>query len=240
MTPRFNRYQARVTTNNNADFGHRVDSDCDVGSELRRRRYSVEPHELYRLGQLGTARAGRLERIRHWFREILPILRELRDDSVLGNSLKDSRGRSWVSDSRIWRVLLLQERPQPLRERRAFMASRGFNYMRILSEVPERATSVTGTAEASTPRASRCQHGVAATGCRTTTSIQRMLDVAYDKYGCLLRLPSRRAGDSFPTYSGREAHCQRILNLIAGRERKVAFLEVANEGWQTGFDYRKA
>ena len=29
----------------------------------------------------------------------------------------------------------------------------------------------------------------------------------------------------------------RILNLVAGREQKIAFIEVGNESWQTGFGY---
>ena len=38
-----------------------------------------------------------------------------------------------------------------------------------------------------------------------------------------------------PTKAMRQAHLDGILANIAGRERKILHLEVANEAWQNGF-----
>ena len=120
-----------------------------------------------------------------------------------------------------------------------FLSDCGFNYIRILSEVPGACPQDYWYGRSINASTYTCPHGVTAYPWPDyDQQFRDMIDIAYDEYGIRTEVTIfGGCGDSFPTYSGREAHCQRILNLIAGREHKVIFLEVANEGWQTGFGY---
>lgn len=119
----------------------------------------------------------------------------------------------------------------------AFLQQKGFNYMRILSEVPAADAQDYWYNRAILPNNIVCQHGTPANAWPDyDQQFRDTIDIAYDEYGIRTEITVfGGAGESMPNYSTRQAHCQRIINLIAGREHKVILVEVANEGWQTGW-----
>lgn len=119
----------------------------------------------------------------------------------------------------------------------AFMSARGFNYQRILSEVPGADSSDYWWGRSINASTYQCQHGTWASPWPDyDQQLRDCIDIAYDQYGIRTEITIfGGAGESFPTYAGRQAHCQRVLNNLAGREHKILLIEVANEAWQTGF-----
>jgi len=242
-TPTFNRYQVRITTANSPSTGIVWDSG-DVASV---RNYAVTGTlanltNYYAWVKLGNAVGwtdwsayGRWFRVdTSWTPPNNGIVQ------VVGNSLRDNQGPFLGLGFTYMEGLGFCKNDRDRFESDvAFMASRGFTHMRILSEVPGACDQCYWYGRGIHPSNFTCQHGVAATGWSDyDQQFRDMVDVAYDKYGMRTEVTIfGGAGDSFPTYAGREAHCQRVLNLLAGREHKIAYIEVANEAWQTGFPW---
>ena len=116
-----------------------------------------------------------------------------------------------------------------LNDNLALLASKGFNYVRILSMVswdgleiaPVRFTNRTGRVVEAWPDYWR--------------HFRDLLDLA-GEHG--LRVEVTIFADAqyvMPTPAARQAHLDGILANIAGREHRILHLEVANEAWQNGF-----
>ena len=242
-TPTFNRYQVRITTGDSPTSGIVWDS----GEVASVRNYAITATLADRADYYVWVRLGNAVGWTDWS---APGRRFRVDTSytppnngitrVVGNTLCDNNGPFLGLGFTYMEGLgFCKNDRDRFRSDVAFMASRGFNYMRILSEVPGACEQCYWYGRGIHPSNFTCRHGVAASAWPDyDQQFKDMLDIAYDEYGMRTEITIfGGAGESFPTYAAREAHCQRILNLIAGREHKVMFIEVANEGWQTGFDY---
>jgi pectate lyase len=111
----------------------------------------------------------------------------------------------------------------------AFLASKGFNYVRVLSMV-----SWEGLEIAPVTFTNRAGLRVEAWS-DYWPQFRDLLDLAS---GHGLRVEVTVFADAqyvMPTHSVRLAHLDGILANIAGREHQVLHLEVANEAWQNGF-----
>jgi hypothetical protein len=111
----------------------------------------------------------------------------------------------------------------------ALLASKGFNYVRVLSMVgwdgleivPVTFTNRNGHVVKAWPDYWR--------------QLRDLLDLA-EEHG--LRVELTIFADAqyvMPAQAARQAHLDRILAAIAGREHQILHLEVANEAWQNGF-----
>ena len=118
---------------------------------------------------------------------------------------------------------------QRLNDNLALLAAKGFNYIRILSMVswdgleiaPVTFTNRNGRVVEAWP--DYWQH------------FRDLLDLAAQH---ALRVEVTIFADAqyvMPTQATRQAHLDRVLANIAGREHEVLCLEVANEAWQNGF-----
>lgn len=128
----------------------------------------------------------------------------------------------------------------------AYMAARGFNFMRILSEVPGACSQDYWYNRSINCNNYKCAHGVQAYAWSDwDQQFRDCIDIAYS-YGIRCEVTIfGGAGESFvanqadpwnpANYTAREAHCQRVLNNLAGRENKIILIEVANEGNLTGW-----
>lgn len=118
-----------------------------------------------------------------------------------------------------------------------FLRDKGFNYIRILSEVPGACPNDYWHDRGIHPVNFTCPHGV--TGYAWPDYDQQLkdaIDIAYDEYGIMTEVTIfGGAGEAMPAKSTRQAHLNRVLSDIAGREHKIVQIEVANEAWQTGF-----
>lgn len=111
----------------------------------------------------------------------------------------------------------------------AFLADRGFNYVRVLSMV-----NWDGLEIAPVAFTNRAGHRVEAWP-DYWPQFRDLLDLVA-RHG--LRAEVTLFADAqfvMPTRSAREAHLDGILANIAGRETQLLHLEVANEAWQNGF-----
>jgi hypothetical protein len=128
----------------------------------------------------------------------------------------------------------------------AYMSQRGFNFMRILSEVPGACPEDYWYGRSINCNQYKCFHGVTAYPWPDwDQQFKDCIDIAYS-YGIRCEVTifggaceSFVANQSDPwnmsNYYAREAHCQRVLNNLVGREDKIILLEVANEGNITGW-----
>jgi hypothetical protein len=116
-----------------------------------------------------------------------------------------------------------------LHENLALLESNGFNFIRVLSMV-----SWEGLEIAPVAFTNRSGHAVAAWpdywqqfGELLNAAAQHRLFLEVTIFADAQRvMPSRAA---------RQAHLDQLLANLAGRERQILFLEVANEAWQNGF-----
>ena len=116
-----------------------------------------------------------------------------------------------------------------LKSNLALLTSKGFNYVRILSMV-----SWEGLEIAPVSFTNRAGHVVQAWP-DYWQQFRDVLDLAA-QHG--LRVEVTIFADAqyvMPDKSTRQAHLDGILTNIAGRERQILHLEVANEAWQNGF-----
>lgn len=111
----------------------------------------------------------------------------------------------------------------------AFLASKGFNYVRILSMVSWEGMEIAPVTFTN----------------RLGRVVQQWPDY-WDQFHHLLGLAEQHqlrveitmfadAQYVMPSHIMRQAHLNNILTAIAGHERQVMFIEVANEAWQNGF-----
>ncbi len=242
-TPTFNRYQVRITSGNDVNTGIVWDSGqvvsvrnyADTGSLANLTNHYVWLRLGNGVGWTGWTASN------HWFRvdtAFTPPNRGLL--SLSGQSLRDSEGPFLSLGFTYMEALGFCRRDrQRFESDVAFMASRGFKHMRILSEVPAADDQDYWWGREINASTYTCPHGsVANEWSDYDQQFRDMIDIAYDRYGMRTEVTIfGGAGDSFPTYAGRQAHCQRIVNLIAGREHKIAYIEIANEAWQTGFPW---
>ena len=111
----------------------------------------------------------------------------------------------------------------------AFLASRGFNYVRILTMVGWQGKEIA-------PVTFQSPYGYQVDAWPDYwTQFKDCLDLAY-KYGMRTEITIfADAQTCMPNVSDRYTHMDRLLATIAGREHKIVHLEVANEYWQNGF-----
>jgi len=120
------------------------------------------------------------------------------------------------------------DRPR-LESNLAFLASRGFNYVRVLSMVSWDGMEIAPVTF--TNRFRRVVEGWPDYG----SQFQDLLELA-GRHG--LRIEITVFADAqyvMPSKPMRQAHMDRVLRAIAGHEQQVMHLEVANEAWQNGF-----
>ncbi len=111
----------------------------------------------------------------------------------------------------------------------AFLASRGFNYVRILSMVSWEGLEIAPVTF--TNRAGQVVQGWP----DYWQQFRDLLDVAA-QHGLRVEVTIfAGAQHVMPAKSTRQAHLDGILANIAGREHQILHLEVANEAWQNGF-----
>ncbi len=115
----------------------------------------------------------------------------------------------------------------------AFLASKEFNYVRILTMVgwydvwqgleiaPVNFNNENGTFVAAWPD--------------YWQQFRDTIDIAYDDHGLLTQVTIFADAQLMPNKNNRISHMQTILDNLAGREHKVIMIEVANEAWQNGF-----
>ena len=117
----------------------------------------------------------------------------------------------------------------------AFLSSQGFNYYRMLSMVGWNA-SWEGLEIA--PVAFTSHDGVRVEAWPDYwQQLGELIDLAYDRYGMRTQITIFADAQLMPRREDRIEHMRRLLaEVVAGREDKIILLEVANEGWQNGFD----
>jgi hypothetical protein len=232
-------YQVRICTADNPEAG--IVWDSGEASSIRDWAWTgalpnLTNYYIYvRLGNSGDwsnwSAAGR------WFR----VDNSYNDSNIVkvqGNSLKDAGGPflglGWTYMAAMW---MCKNDRAGFQSDLDFMNDKGFNYMRILSEVPGACSSCYWWGRSINASTYQCQHGAWADPWSDyDQQLKDCIDVAYDQYGIRTEITIfGGAGESFPTYAGRQAHCQRVLNALVGREQKVIQIEVGNEAWQTGF-----
>ncbi len=111
----------------------------------------------------------------------------------------------------------------------ALFASRGFNYIRVLSMV-----SWDGLEIAPVSFTNR-QRRLVESWPDYWDHFRDLLDIAANHH---LRIEVTIFADAqtvMPSRSARQAHLDQLLKNIVGREKQILFLEVANEAWQNGF-----
>src|SRR6185503_5992565 len=111
----------------------------------------------------------------------------------------------------------------------AVLASKGFNYVRILTMVNWDGLEIAPVSFVNSA-------GHAVTG--WPDYVQQFRDLLDVTAAHGLRAEVTLFADAqyiMPSKSARQAHLDRILAAMAGREHKVIHLEVANEAWQNGF-----
>ncbi len=66
--------------------------------------------------------------------------------------------------------------------------------------------------------------------------LAELVDLTYDRYGMRTQITIFADAQMMPGRAERLEHMRRMLaDVVAGRERKIILLEVANEAWQNGF-----
>ena len=147
-----------------------------------------------------------------------------------GNSLCDDAGPFLGLGASYFQALRDAKYDRPrLNHNLALLASAGFNYVRVLSMV-----SWDGLEIAPVMFTNRFRREVSGWP-DYWQQFRDLLDLA-GRHG--LRVEVTIFADAqhvMPAKSVRLAHLDRILANIAGRERQVMHLEVANEAWQNGF-----
>ena len=115
----------------------------------------------------------------------------------------------------------------------AFLSSRGFNYIRVLSMVGwnsywdgDEIAPISFTNDSGKPVAAWTDYW---------QQLRDLIDIAYDQHGLRTQITIFADAQLMPNKADRIAHMQTLLDNLAGRENKVILLEVANEGWQNGF-----
>ncbi len=120
------------------------------------------------------------------------------------------------------------DRPRLHREL-AFLATCGFNYVRVLSMVdwPEQEISpVDHKGQGGSPVAAWPDYD---------GQLADLVDAVYS-HGLRTQLTIfADAQRIMPDFEARQRHLQRVLEVLKGREEKVILYEVANEAWQNGF-----
>jgi hypothetical protein len=242
-TPTFNHYQVRITTGDSPTSGIVWDSGevvsvrnyADTGTLTNLANYYVWVRLGNVVGWTNWSAAGQ------WFKvDTSYTAPNYGITRLVGNALHDDQGPyPGLGFTYMEGLGFCKHDRNRFESDVAFMASRGFNYMRILSEVPGACDQDYWYGRSINASNYTCQHGIEASEWPDyDQQFKEMVDIAYDRYGIRTEVTIfGGAGESFPTYAGREAHCQRILNLIAGREHKIAYIEIANEAWQTGFPW---
>lgn len=120
------------------------------------------------------------------------------------------------------------DRPR-LERNLAFLASRGFNYLRVLSMVAWEGLEIAPVSF--TSRAGQTVPGWPDYRDRLTA----LLDAA-SRHGLRVELTIfADAQRVMPSREARLSHLDTVLSVIAGREAQLMHLEVANEAWQNGF-----
>jgi Big-like domain-containing protein len=149
---------------------------------------------------------------------------------VNGKSLRDNGGPFLGLGASYFQALRRAKYDRPrLTNDLALLASKGFNYVRILSMV-----NWDGLEIAPVSFVNSAGHSVAAWP-DYAQQFRDMLDIIA-AHG--LRAEVTIFADAqyvMPSKTARQAHLNLILAGIAGREHKLVHLEVANEAWQNGF-----
>lgn len=147
-----------------------------------------------------------------------------------GRSLCDDRGPFLGLGASYFQALRhAKYAPDRLRRNLALFASKGFNYIRVLSMVSWDGLEMSPVRF--TNRAGRVVEGWSDYWQR----LIELLDLA-GQHG--LRVELTIFADAqyvMPNRAARQAHLDGILAHIAGREQHILHLEVANEAWQNGF-----
>jgi hypothetical protein len=120
----------------------------------------------------------------------------------------------------------------------AFLAGQGFNYYRMLSMVgwndswegleiaPVAFTSHDGRRVEAWPD--------------YWEQLRQLVDLTYDRFGMRTQITVFADAQLMPRRDDRIEHMRRLLaEVVAGRETKIMLIEVANEGWQNGFEGRE-
>lgn len=110
----------------------------------------------------------------------------------------------------------------------AYLASRGFNFVRILTMVSWQGKEIA-------PIEFQSPHGnIVEEWSDYWSQFRDCLDLVH-KYGMRTEITIfADAQHCMPDLADRYAHMDRVLQNIAGREHKVIMIEVANEHWQNG------
>ncbi|MEP0843167.1 MAG: hypothetical protein HRF43_10725 [Phycisphaerae bacterium] len=115
----------------------------------------------------------------------------------------------------------------------AFLASRGFQYIRMLTMVGWNAA---WQGREIAPVAFANQNGVSVAAWPDYwRQFRDCIDIAYDGYGLRSEITIFADAQLMPGKADRIHHMQTLLDNLVGREHKVMHLEVANEAWQNGF-----
>jgi hypothetical protein len=115
-----------------------------------------------------------------------------------------------------------------------FLSRSGFNYFRMLSMVGHH-PSWAGQEIAPVSFTNRDGQQVAAWP-DYWERLAELVDLAYERYGLRTQITVFADAQLMPEKADRIEHLKKLLEaVVAGRERKIILLEVANEAWQNGF-----
>jgi len=153
--------------------------------------------------------------------------------TLSGNSVADSNGPFLGLGAThmlaLWRCKYDRNR---LNSDCAFLASKEFKYLRILSMVGWNSYWM-GHEIVPLDMTTNDGRFIAAWS-DYDQQLRDCIDIIYS-YGMRAEITIFADAQAYPNYSTRQAHCDRILAAIAGREHKIMHLETANEGWGNGF-----
>ncbi|MDO8588390.1 MAG: hypothetical protein Q7T82_15285 [Armatimonadota bacterium] len=213
--------QVRLSTSNDPNIGIVWDSG-QVSSVQQQVTTGTLPDQTtyYAFVKLGTETGwGNWSPAGHWFKVDTSYVRPRRGSvTVTGNCLQDDGGKFLGLGFSHMRALN-RCRYDRLRYQNDLsdMASKGFNYQRILSMVDWDGLEIM-------PGWSDYDQ-----------QLKDAIDIAYDNYGIRTQITILAdAQNSMPIESDRYAHFDRILADLSGRQHKIIMIEVANEHWQNG------
>ncbi|GEM_PF-2021507 len=151
---------------------------------------------------------------------------------VQANSLTDDTG-AFLGLGTTYMTAMWQARNnrELLRSDLRFFRQNGINYIRILAQVGGDYWRGLDIA----PLEQRNSDGIVPAWSDWTAQLQDLLDIVFEE-GLRTEITIfGSAGDLTGGAGARQQVVEMVLSAIVGREHKVLMLEVANEGWQTGF-----
>ncbi|MDO8587370.1 MAG: hypothetical protein Q7T82_10045 [Armatimonadota bacterium] len=223
-------YQVRVNTSNDPNIGVAWDSG-QVSSVATQATTGTLANQttFYPFVRIGTATGwSNWSAAGFWFKVDTSYVAARRGRVVVSNSCLQDDGGKFLALGFTHMRAMHRCRGDKLRYQHDLcdMASKGFNYQRILSMVGWDGLEI---APVTNEAASIWQWE------DYQQQFKDAIDIAYDNYGIRTQITIfADAQNCMPNGTDRTTHMNNILSWIVGREHKIILIEVANEYYQNG------